>query len=136
VVYSVSSEIFTFGAKIHIYDSFDREIYYIEQKVFRFLPEYHIYSQGRLIAVIKKELSFFKPNIVIESEIGSFNITGDIFALSFDISYNGNIIGRIDKKLFSFTDSYCLQIDDESNAGLFVALVLAIDNCLHNSSNN
>ena len=45
---------------------------------------------------------------------------------------NGSLLGRIDKKWLSWGDSYCLTVQDDSNAAFFVAIVIAIDNCIHN----
>ena len=38
-VYSVEGELFSWGAKIHLYDLNGGELYYIRQKVLTFLPD-------------------------------------------------------------------------------------------------
>ena len=89
------------GAKIHLYDAIGTELYFIQQKVFRFLPEYHIYNGKDLSAVVKKELSFFRPRLNITSQFGHFTIEGNLFAMDFAILNNGVVIGELHKKWLS-----------------------------------
>lgn len=131
----MEGEIFTFGAKIHLYDAIGTELYFIQQKVFRFLPEYHIYNGKDLSAVVKKELSFFRPRLNITSQFGHFTIEGNLFAMDFAILNNGVVIGELHKKWLSWGDSYELIIHDDNLAAFFCALAISIDHCLHNENN-
>ncbi len=131
-MFEVQGQVFTLGAKLRLYDLQGRELYYVEQKVFRFLPQYYIYEQGRQCAVVNKELTFFRPRLSIQSSYGSIAVDGDFFSMNFSVFLNGGLIGAISKELFSFTDFYRLDIPDGANAAFFCALVIAIDNCLHN----
>ncbi len=130
-VFEVQGQLFSFGAKLRLYDMLGRELYYVEQKVFRFLPQYYIYEQGRQCAVINKEFTFFRPRLSVSSAYGDIAIDGDFFSMSFSIYLNGGLIGSISKEWLSFTDFYRLDIPDGANAAFFCALVIAIDNCLH-----
>lgn len=133
-VFTVHGEIFTFGAKIHVCDLAGNELYYIQQKLFRFLPEYHIFNGENLCAVIKKELSFFKPRLFIQSQFGDFNIEGNLFGMDFEIR-NGDLpVGEIHKKWLSFGDTYELIVHNPDDAAFFSTMVIAIDNCLHNEN--
>lgn len=133
-IFAVQGQIFSFGAKIHVYDLAGNELYYIEQKLFRFLPEYHIFSSGNLCAVIKKEFSFFKPRLYIQSQFGDFRIEGNLFSMDF-IIMNGDLqVGEIHKKWLSFGDSYELIVNNPDDAAFFSTMVIAIDNCLHNEN--
>lgn len=51
--FRVYGRIFSFGKKLTLTDLQDRELYYIEQRLFRFLPEYTIYQNGIPIAHVK-----------------------------------------------------------------------------------
>lgn len=135
-VLQVEGEIFTIGAKIHILDTFGNEVYYIRQKIKLFLAEYEIYSGDSLLANVIQEFSFFNKNINIESVYGSYRIEGDLFGMDFDIIKDGKLFGSVSKKWFSFGDSYELYIPDDAEYSFFAALVIAIDNCIHNESNN
>ena len=134
-VYTVQSELFAFGAKLHLLDTSGQELYYIERKLFRFLPEYHIYKDDTLYAVLKKELSFFEKSIDIDSSFGRFEMQGDLFAMDFTITNNGRYIGELHKKWLSFGDSYELSIADGTDPAFFCTLAIAVDNCIHNENN-
>lgn len=133
-VFAVSSEVFTFGAKIHVYDLIGNELYFIQQKLFRFLPEYHIFNPSGPCATIKKEFSFLKPKLTIDSSFGSFSIEGNLFGMDFAI-WNGSIlVGEIHKTWMSFGDSYELVIQNPDDAPFFATMAIAIDHCIHNEN--
>ncbi|HOP71846.1 MAG TPA: LURP-one-related family protein [Thermoclostridium caenicola] len=131
-VFTVQGRLFSLGAKIHVYDMTGQELYFISQKLFRFLPEYHIYTGDLLCAIIKKEFTFFRPRLSIQSQYGDYTIEGNLFGMDFAIFLDGQPVGEIHKKWFSFGDSYELIVHDPNNAAFFSTLVIAIDHCLHN----
>lgn len=135
-VFEVQGRVFTIGAKLYLYNLQGQELYYIERQLFRFLPQYYIYEQGRQCAVVNKEFSLFTPSLNIDCSYGNITINGDFFSMCFDIYLNGGLIGSISKQFFAFTDCYRLEIPDNSNAAFFCALVIAIDNCLHNEEHH
>lgn len=134
-VYSVEGELFSWGAKIHLYDLNGSELYYIKQKVLTFLPEYEIYTGDSFCARVKKELSFFTPRLNVQSSYGDFEIVGSFMEMDFDIQRDGQIFGQIHKQWLSWGDTYCLTVEKPADAAFFTSLVIAIDNCLHNDSN-
>ncbi|MGX8710609.1 LURP-one-related family protein [Clostridium sp. KNHs216] len=134
-VYTVEGELFTWGAKIHLYDLMGRELYYIKQKVLTFLPEYEIFVGEQFCARIKKEFSFFTPRLNVQSSYGDFEIEGGFMEMDFSIYHNGQVFGEIHKKWLSWGDTYCLTVANPENAAFFTSMVIAIDNCMHNESN-
>lgn len=135
-VFHIEGEIFTWGAKIHLYDLSGRELYYIQQKVFAFLPEYAIFEDETFCARIKKEFTFLRPRLTVESAYGSFDISGEFWNMDYVISRDGQAMGEIHKKWLSWGDTYLLSIYDPKDAAFFTALAIAVDNCLHNDRNN
>lgn len=131
-IYQVEGEVFTLGAKIHLYDLNRRELYYIEQKVLSFLPVYRVFQGSQLRAEIQKEFTFFTNDLTINSSMGQYVLTGDFMAMSFSITHNGKLVGSIHKEWFTFGDCYELNIADGADPAFFSAMVIAIDNCLHN----
>ena len=73
----VEGEVFSFGKKLHITDPAGNELIYIEQKLFSFLPTYYIYRNGREIAEVIKEFTFFKQEYTINGL--NWHVTGDVF---------------------------------------------------------
>jgi uncharacterized protein YxjI len=136
VVFDVKSELFTIGAKLHLCDVNGNELYFIRRKFTFMLAQYEIYQNNILCAVISQEFALFRSKLNVESSLGNFEIDGDLFSMDYDIIKNGQYFGSIHKKWLSWGDSYELDIPDEENAGFICALVIAIDNCLHNENND
>jgi uncharacterized protein YxjI len=135
-ILTVAGKIFSLGNKLKIYDLHDNELFYIEQRLFKLLPEYFIYKEGSEVAHLKKEFSFFKPKININSYFGTFSIEGDVIHHNFFISQDGIQVAEVSKKLFSFTDDYTLELFIDNNTDFLITLVIVIDQILHDNNNN
>ncbi len=136
VVFNVESELFTIGAKLHMYDTAGRELYYIKRKLTFLLAQYEIYQNNYLCASVSQEFALFHSKLNVESSMGSFSIQGDFMSMDYEILRNGMYCGSIHKKWLSWGDSYELDIPDTQDPGFICALVIAIDNCMHNENNN
>ena len=71
---------------------YNNEIVYIEQKLFKLLPEYNIYLSGNYAATVKKQFTFFSNKFDIDSNMGKLEIEGDFLAHDFSIIKNGNTV--------------------------------------------
>ena len=89
-----------------------------------------------LCATIKRRPSLFKPKLDVESEYGNFQLRGDVFDHNFSITKDGQEVGHIEKKWFKLSDHYELQVATGQDDAFFIAMLIAIDNCLHNNKNN
>jgi uncharacterized protein YxjI len=134
-VFNVEGRIFSMGNKLRIYDMFNNEIVYIEQKLFKLLPEYNIYLDGKYAAKVKKEFTFFSNRFDIDSIMGNFDIEGDFFAHDFSIMKNGSTVAVINKKWVSWGDTYEINIDEQENYAFILAMVIVIDQVLHDNKN-
>ncbi len=123
--YFIEGELFSLGKKLHIYDLQGNEAAYIAQKLFSFLPRYFVYINGTEAAEIVKQFSLFRPKYTIEG-LG-WEINGDFFAHDYDISRNGRNIVSISKQWMTWGDCYELEIENESDEIVSLAVVLAID---------
>ncbi|MCX7884148.1 MAG: LURP-one-related family protein [Caloramator sp.] len=132
----VKGRVFSLGDKLSLQDLYGNELFYIEQKLFKFLPEYHIYQNGILVAKVKKEFTFFKPKFFIDSQYGAFDMTGDIIGYNFQITRNGIKVATVNKKWFAFSDTYGVEIDDSENQAFLLALVIVIDQVIHDNKHN
>ncbi|HOB20534.1 MAG TPA: LURP-one-related family protein [Candidatus Atribacteria bacterium] len=130
----VKGKVFTFGDKLSMYDMYGQELVYIEQKLFRFLPEYSIYYKGQLYATVKKEFTFFRPRFNIHSHVGSYSIQGEFFNLDFSIFKGGRHVATVSKKWLSWGDTYGVDIADDEDHPFILALVIVIDQVLHDDS--
>ncbi len=135
VYFNVKSEVFTIGDKIHLYNLQGQELFFIRRRITLFCARYEIYSGQQLCAEIQQELKFFRSKLNIQSAYGNYTIEGDLWARSFNIYRNGFLVGGVAKKFLSWSDTYEMNIADNEDCAFFAALVIAIDNCLHNDKN-
>lgn len=56
----------------------NNEIYKVREKLLKFMPSYEIHdSTDNIIVTVKKQITFFKDSIFVESTYGDFEIEGD-----------------------------------------------------------
>lgn len=134
--FMVKGKVFSFGDKLRIYDMAGNELVYIEQKLFRFLPEYNIYYKNQLYATVKKEFTFFKPKFKIDSNRGVYSAEGNVWGYTFSILKDGALAAGVSKKWFSWSDTYGVDIIEEEDHPFFLALVIVIDQVLHDNRHN
>lgn len=108
-----------------IKDIENHEVGRIIKEVFTFLPKFTVEVDGLEIAKIKKELTFFKPRYTIEA--AGIEVSGDWWGMDFEVYQDGELIGEVNKKWFSWGDSYQVKVLDESMETLMISLVVAID---------
>ncbi|AXI00257.1 hypothetical protein DV702_11300 [Sporosarcina sp. PTS2304] len=106
-------------------DSNQKEVAFITKKPFSMLPTFFVEVDGMERLTIKKEFTFLKARYSIFG--AGVEIEGNWWDMNFEVMRNGELIGRVDKKWFSWGDSYRLQIVKEEDEILFVSLVIAID---------
>ena len=58
-VFRVEGEFLSFGARLHLYGPDMRELYYVEQELFHFMPRYNIYAGQTSAAAVKKNFTLF-----------------------------------------------------------------------------
>lgn len=132
--YEVISQLLSLGNKLSIYDLGGDELIYIEEKIFKFLPEYHIYRRGQLIGKIKKEITFFKPRFAIHSSYGDFTLEGDVLHHNFRILKDGEPIAWIDKRWVSLSDTYTVEISHQVDHAFVLALVIVLDQIFYDGN--
>ncbi len=134
--YTVQGKLFAFGDKLKLYDMNNQERIYIEQKLFRLLPEYHLYENGKRVAVVKKGFTLLTPKFSIQSDSGSYKVKGNLFAYNFTIAKEGAVVARVRKALFAFRDSYSVEISPGEDEALLLAMCIVIDQTLHDDNHN
>lgn len=132
--YYVEGEVFSWGKKLHVYDVTGKEVAFIKQEVWSFLPRFYVFCGNHQVAEIKKEFSFLFPRYTVEG-LG-WEIEGRFMAHDYDITKNGQMIVSINKEWMTWGDSYELNISNEADEIVALAVVLAIDAVLAASSNS
>lgn len=130
-IFRARRQLLSFGKKLRIFDLMDNELCYIEQRLFKFMPEYDIYIAGNHIANIKKKFAFFKNDFVINSPGANYYVEGDVWAHEFCLYKEGRMVAVISKKFFSIGDTYGVDIDDQEDQISVLALAIVIDMVCH-----
>lgn len=131
--YFVEGEFLTFGKKLRVYDEHNTEVLYIEQKLWKLLPEFDLYVDNEKVATIKKEWALFKNNYTIHGQ--NWEIEGSVMAHDYVIKDQGRVIADINKKWLSWGDSYEATLHDETNLIVLLGTVIVID-CVISASRN
>lgn len=112
-------------------------LYTLKRQIISFLPKYRVFDpSGKEVALIIKKISFFKHKIEIRSDFGEFQLDGNVWAHRFSIISNGQTVVDFSKKWISWGDSYEITIYPEEHVDFFIAMVLMIDDCLHDGKNH
>lgn len=127
-VLKVKGKVFTFTSKKIITDLSDNVKYVIRRQFFRlFRRKARIYdASNNQIALVSRKVLSFNDHYYVESSLGQIEIIGNIFQFNYKIIVNGKEVGHIARKI-SLRDSFVLTIEDDFDANLFVAFVIAID---------
>ena len=134
VKYTCEGEVFTLGKKLHVYNVYEEEVAYIEQQLFQFLPTFKVFVGGAEVAEIVKEFSLFFPKYYVKGL--EWSVDGELFAHDYSINRDGVKIAELYKEWLTFGDCYCMDINDDYDEVLALAVCLAIDACISASRNN
>lgn len=126
--YTVEGEIFTWGKKLHVYDMSEREVAFIRQEVWSFLPRYDVIVGDREVAQIVKEFSFLFPRYSIEG-LG-WEIDGSFWDHDYEIVQGERQVATIHKEWMTWGDCYEVDILNPADEIVALAVVLTIDCCL------
>lgn len=117
--------------RFRIYNNRNIELAYIKQSLFKIFPEFKMYINGNYVGCVKKRFSLLKPIFTVKCK--GLYIEGDIFELNYKIKDNCNhVIASINKKLFSFSDKYVLNVKNREDVLHALVIVLSIDALKYN----
>ena len=131
--YSIKGEVFSWGKKLHVYDRSGREVAFIRQKLWTFLPRYMVSVNGTDVAEIVKEFTFLRPKYSILGP--GWDVDGSFWEHDYEVTENGRPIVSIRKEWMTWGDTYELDIADTGNEVMALAVVLAID-CVLDAQQN
>ena len=132
--YYVEGEVFSWGKKLHVYDRYEREVAFIKQELFTWMPCYCVYVGGREVARIRREFSFFRPRYTVEGL--NWDVDGSFWEHNYTVSKNGRAIVDIEKEWMTWGDTYRLQIADDADEIVALAVVLTIDCVVEQQNDN
>lgn len=125
----VRGKFFSFTKKKYVEDLDHQLLYTVRNKFWiLFAKKAMIYDkEGNLVASIRRKVISMHDHYLIESNIGSLEIKGNILGFDYHIMLNGEEVGHISRKI-SARDSFVLDLKDNLELAFFVSLVIAIDN--------
>ena len=124
-VYTVKGQL-SWGHCLKIYNRNNIEIATVKERIFTFLPKFELFDGERYIGCISKEFTFFRPKFNID--FNGWHIEGDLFEWDYSILNSQNKeIATVSKKLWNFTDTYEIFVENPEDALYALMLVLAID---------
>ncbi|KHL92973.1 hypothetical protein QW71_26345 [Paenibacillus sp. IHB B 3415] len=124
-VYYVEGSFMRIPKTFSIMNTADEEVALITKKVFSFLPKFFVEVDGREVLTIKKEFSFLKARYTIDS--ADIEVHGNWWDMDFQVIQRGAVIGEVNKKWFTWGDSYSVQVFKEEMESIIIAIVVAID---------
>lgn len=128
--YYVKAEFFSFGHTLHIYrHDTDEEVGMIKEKVFSLLSTAEIYVNGGFLGTIKKEFTFFVPKYTID--YNGWEVEGDFLGWEYEVRNSRGTVATISKQIFTFGDTYEIDISDPADELDALMTVITIDmiNC-------
>ena len=130
--YSIKTEFFTIGHKIHIYDcDSGAEVGRINERVFTFLQKAELSVRG-IPWLITRQFTFFKPRYTLDC---GWEIEGDFLGWNYRIiDRTGEVIAIIEREPFHFSDTYNLSVRNYEDELLAMMIAITID--MMNCSNN
>ena len=125
VVYTVKGEL-SFGHLLRIYDASGRDIGYIKQEIFAFLPKFYMYVGNECIGSICREFALFKPRYNID--YNGWHVEGEWLEWDYSVTDSSSReVATVSKELFKMTDTYVIDVRNRNDALYALMLVLAID---------
>lgn len=124
-VYRIEGKFLSIGKQLTIYDKSEKEVAFIKQKLFQWLPKFTVMIDGVEVAEVAQQFSFFKPKYTING-IG-WDVTGNFWGHDYQVMDKGNCIAHIHKVFMAFGDSFEIDITDTVDERTILAIVIAID---------
>ncbi len=124
-VYTVEGKFISLGKKLHIFDANGEEVAFVRQELLTLLPKFTVEQHGEAVAQVQKKLSFLKPKYVVTGL--DWTVEGNLLAHDYSVFSGDRAIVSLHKKWMSWGDTYELDVSDDADQALVVAVVLAID---------
>jgi len=132
-VFLVDGKAFSFGDQLSFRDMAGNELAFIKQKVFNWSPTYEIWRDGRLAAVVKRELfSFFHHRFTVDVPgPDDLEAKGDLVDHEYELRRGDRVAAIVSKRWFAWADTYGIDVADGEDDVLVLASAVVIDLACH-----
>jgi len=132
-LFVLEGKLLTLAKKLTFSSSDGRELARIEQKLLALRPTFFLLRDGLPTARIRRMLRpIFKPRFEVEVPgEETIVVTGNLWAHEFEFLRGSTRIGYASKKVFSWSDSYGIDLDDDEDQVLLLAATAIVDLVSH-----
>jgi len=135
VAFTAKGKLLSISSSQTLYDHNERALLQIKRKYFSLRPACRLVnSDGSEWLVKKRFWPFWTTRFNIDTPQGQLEITGNFWQHEYEIKNGGRPLAYISKKLFSFSDSYGVDIVEPSLTPQLLAVVIVIDRIQHDDS--
>lgn len=126
--YTVTSDAYALGKRLHVTDLSGREAVYIHQAIPSLFPRYQVEVYGRPVTEVVKDLSYFRPRYAIESL--EWEVLGTLGACDYEITWHNTVVASCrPQQNQAGEDVLALEFYDRSSDLAALGVILAI-NCV------
>ena len=132
-VYLVDGKAFSIGAKLSFRDLEGNELAFIRQKLFNLAPTYEIHRDGRLAAVVKRELfSFLHHRFTVDVPgPDDLEARGDFLDHEYTFTRGDREVATVSKRWLALSDTYGVDVADGEDDVLILASAVVVDQACH-----
>lgn len=133
-VFIVDGRAFTLlREKLSFKDAEGRELAFIRERVLSLRKSYEIHRNGKLAAVVKKDLfNLFRCHFTVDVPgPDDLEATGSFLDREYCFKRGGRVVATISRKWFTFADTYGVDISPGEDDVLILASAVVIDQICH-----
>lgn len=127
--YYAVGKVFSPWDETTFYDSFDEEIFKFKRKIFSWKTTFFILKDGKPVYKMFAKLVEVRPTMYVESltESDAFFIEGDLLRKEYNFYREEKKFASVSKEFFSLADIYGVEVNDNEDVQLVLAVVVIID---------
>jgi uncharacterized protein YxjI len=160
--YVIKEKLMCLGDDFRIQDASGRDVFYVDGKAFNLLREkltfqdmeghelafireklislrkaYEIHRDGRLAAVVRKDLfNFFRCGFTVDVPgPNDYEAKGSLLDREYTFTRNGKLVASVSKRWFAMRDTYGVDVVDGEDDILILASAVVIDQICHDKDN-
>lgn len=119
--------------KLSFHDASKREVAFIREKLVSLTPAFEILRDGKVAAVVKKDLiNVFRLGFTVDVPgPDDLEATGSLLEHEYTFRRGSKVVAEVSKRWFSFTDTYGVEVADGEDPVLILASTVVIDMIAH-----
>ena len=136
-VFSIRGQVFSWGDKLSFEDMNGKELAFIDQKILNWFPTYSILRGGKPFATVKKEFSWLNKTFTLDVPgPNDYVIQGQFWSYNYQFMRRNRIVAQVGKTVWSWTDTYGIEMDDDEDEISILCTAIVIDQVLYDERRN